>query len=360
MLHLSRRSLLAVSAAAICHAASRRKTAVSISQDQFRINGKPTYKGRTFQGKKVEGLLFNARMVQGIFDDQNPETSPRWAYPDTGKWGADRNTREFVAAMPEWRRCGLLAFTINLQGGSPEGYSREQPWITTSVQADGSLRMEAMRRLARILDRADGLGMTAIVGIFYFGQDQRVRDEEAIKRAVQKTVKWIVEEKGYTNVLLEIDNECDVRAYDHEILKPGRVHELILLAKETSLGRLLVGTSFGGGSIPSSNVVKASDFLLLHGNGVSDPGRIAEMVRKTRGVEGYRPMPILFNEDDHFDFDKPANNMLAAIGEYASWGYFDPGLSNYRDGYQCPPVNWDINTDRKKAFFGFLKQVAGA
>jgi len=65
--------------------------------------------------------------------------------------------------------------------------------------------------------------------------------------------------------------------------------------------------------------VKVSDFLLLHGNGVSDPGRVAEMVRKTRSVEGYRPMPILFNEDDHFDFDKPANNMLAAIGEYASW-----------------------------------------
>jgi hypothetical protein len=41
-----------------------------------------------------------------------------------------------------------------------------------------------------------------------------------------------VEEKGYTNVLLEIDNECDVRAYDHEILKQARVHELILLAFE--------------------------------------------------------------------------------------------------------------------------------
>ena len=41
---------------------------------------------------------------------------------------------------------------------------------------------------------------------------------------------------------------------------------------------------------------------------MSDPKRIAEMVRQTRQVAGYRPMPILFNEDDHFDFDKPANN----------------------------------------------------
>lgn len=53
-----------------------------------------------------------------------------------------------------------------------------------------------------------------------------------------------------------------------------------------------------------------------------DPSRIAEMVRKTRGVEGYHPMAILFNEGGHFDFDKPANNMLAATGEYASWDYF--------------------------------------
>ena len=54
------------------------------------------------------------------------------------------------------------------------------------------------------------------------------------------------------------------------------------------------------GTIPKPNVVKASDFLLLHGNGVSNPDKIAEMVRKTREVEGYRPMPILFNEDDHY------------------------------------------------------------
>jgi hypothetical protein len=356
---LSRRSLFALSGAAICRAAGRRRTAVSILQDQFLINGKPTYKGRTFRDKKIEGLLLNARMVQGIFDDQNPATAGRWAYPDTGEWDPDRNTSEFVAAMPTWRQRGMLAFTINLQGGSPEGYSREQPWINTAIQADGSLRADAMGRLARILDRADDLGMVAIVGIFYFGQDQRVRDEEAVKRAVLNTVKWIVEEQGYTNVLLEIDNECDVRAYHHEILKPGRVHELILLAKDTSR-RILAGTSFGGGSIPSPNVVKASDFILLHGNGVADPGRISEMVRKTRGVEGYRSMPILFNEDDHFEFDRAANNMLAAIGEYAGWGYFDPGSSNYKDGYQCPPVNWGINTDRKRAFFGFLKQVTGA
>ena len=118
------------------------KTNVIIVGEAFHVNGRPTYAGRTWRGRRIEGLLLNARMVQGIFDDRNPETVGRWAYPDTGKWDPERNTREFIAAMAEWRRRGLLAFTINLQGGSPQGYSREQPWHNSAIEADGSLRAD--------------------------------------------------------------------------------------------------------------------------------------------------------------------------------------------------------------------------
>ena len=333
---------------------------MSIEGDQFHINGEPTYRARYYRGIKIEGLLLNSRMVQGIFDDLNPQTRSKWAYPDTHRWDPERNTREFVAAMPEWRRHGLLAFTINLQGGSPEGYSKAQPWENSAFDPDGGLRPKYMRRLSRILDRADQLGMVPIVGLYYFGQDQRVKDEAAVRRGVDNAVRWILG-RGYRNVLLEIDNECDVEAYDHEILKPARVHELIEMAKSIRVGGrgLLVSTSFRGGAVPSPNAVKSSDFLLMHGNGVNNPDRIGQMVAEARLVDGYRPMPILLNEDDHFKFDQPINNMVAALGAYASWGYFDPGKSNYLDGYQCPPVNWGINTERKKSFFSFLQEVTG-
>src|SRR4051794_23807702 len=59
-----------------------RKTVVSIDGNAFRINGELTYKGRSFAGKRVEGLLLNSRMVQGIFDDLNPATRAMWKYPD--------------------------------------------------------------------------------------------------------------------------------------------------------------------------------------------------------------------------------------------------------------------------------------
>jgi len=43
-------------------------TGVSIRGEDFYIDGKPTYAGRVWQGHRVEGLLLNARMVNGIFD----------------------------------------------------------------------------------------------------------------------------------------------------------------------------------------------------------------------------------------------------------------------------------------------------
>jgi hypothetical protein len=336
-----------------------RRTEVSIQGEQFFINGKPTYEGRTWNGHRIEGLLMNSRMVQGIFDDLNPETRHRWNYPDTNRWDPDRNTREFMAAMPGWKSHGMLSFTINLQGGSPQGYSREQPWHNSAITEEGELRPEYMARLEKILNRADELGMVPILGIFYFGQDQRLKDEAAVLRAVDNTVDWIFD-RGYRNVLIEVNNECDI-AYDHDILKPDRVHELIERIKAASRDgrRLLVSTSYGGGRVVRENVARSADFILMHGNGVEDPARIAEMVRQARQVPGYQTMPILINEDDHFDFDKPMNNMIAAISEYCSWGYFDPGKSDYQDGYQCPPVNWGINTERKQQFFGLLKEVTG-
>jgi len=357
-----RRSFLKFAGAVPALAAAQNgRTEVSIRGDEFFISGKPTYAGRTCRGMRIEGLLMNVRAVQATFDDLNPATRSKWAYPDTGKWDPDRNVREFLAALPEWRRHGVLAFTLNLQGGSPEGYSRDQPWENSAIDAEGNLRPAYMERLARILERADQLGMIAIVGYFYFGQDQRVKDEAAVRRAVANATNWLLD-TGRGNVLVEIDNECDVRSYDHEILKPPRVHELIEQAKALTRGgrRLLVGTSYGGGAPAQANVVRASDFLLLHGNGPDDPGRIRKMIRASRAVPTWRPMPVVINEDDHFRFNEPDNHLIAALSEYASWGYFDPGKSDYSDGYQCPPVNWGINTERKRQFFRTLKEITGS
>ncbi len=338
------------------------QTTVSIRGEQFFINGKPTYEGRQWRGFRIEGLLMNSRMVQGIFDDLNPQTAGRWSYPDTGKWDPQRNVDEFVAAMPLWRKHGLLAVTVNFQGGSPEGYSKGQPWFNTAFEPDGAMRPAYQGRMKKILDQADRLGMVVIVAYFYFGQDEHLADEAAVIKAVDNATLWLLK-GGWRNVLVEINNECDV-SYDHAILKPARVHELVSRVKNQTYDHrhLPASVSYGGNRLPGEEVVKAADFILLHGNGVKDPRRIAEMVRQTRAIPGYMPKPIVFNEDDHFDFDKAENNFAAAISEFASWGYFDyrDQGEGYNEGYQSIPVNWGISSERKKGFFALLAEITGA
>jgi hypothetical protein len=95
-----------------------------------------------------------------------------------------------------------------------------------------------------------------ILGCFYFGQDHRLTDEAAVIAAVANAADWVVT-GGYANVIIEIANEIDVPRYAHQILKPERCHELIELVQRASTGRvanragrLLVGTSYRGGSLP--------------------------------------------------------------------------------------------------------------
>jgi hypothetical protein len=55
------------------------------------------------------------------------------------------------------------------------------------------------------------------------------------------------------------------------------------------------------------------------------------------------------------------NNMLAALSEYASWGYFDFRMKDegFDEGYQSVPVNWGITSQRKRGFFNKVKEITG-
>ena len=242
---------------------------------------RPTLRGVRWRGYRLEGLLPNSRMVQGVFDDLNSDTRARWAYPDTNAW--DRiATPASSWRRRQWRRHGLLAITLNLRAAVPEGYSGTA-LAQLSVRRRRIAAARPTARAALILNEADRLGMAVILGLFYFGQDERLRDEAAVTRAVDEAVAW-VHAMGYRNVLVEINNECDIR-YDHGILQPDRVHELIVRAKRgprQAEGGSWSAPATAAASLPGSAVLAVSDFVLLHGNGVTKPDRIAAMVRQTR------------------------------------------------------------------------------
>ncbi|MEM6312807.1 MAG: hypothetical protein AAF743_01915 [Planctomycetota bacterium] len=340
---------------------------LTIDATRFLLNGQPTNPGTA-----CEGLLMNSRMVQATFDDLNRETHGRWRYPDGTPFDAEENTRRFCAMVPTYADHGLNAVTINLQGGSPQGYSKEQPWHNSAFTATGELRPAYMERTSLVLDTCGDHGIAVILGLFYFGQDHRFDNEDAIRHAVDNAVDWVVK-RGDRHVMIEVCNECDNgqnpdgtvnpdrNPYHYDLLAAPRVAELAKRVTERSAGKLLVGVSSGGGRVPHPDVIDASDVVLIHGNGVHDPADLTNLIERTRQSPTYRGQPIVVNEDDHFDFDKATNNMQASIDEGVGWGYFDYRMKDepHEAGYQSVPTDWGIGHERKRAFFEKLREVTG-
>ena len=345
--------------------AAGRATTVSIAGNGFHINGKPTYPGRSYKGSKVEGQLFTSRMVNCIIDDKNPQTRGMWAWRD-GPWDPERNTREFIAMLPTYRAHGLTSIAFNIQGGSPMGYGWNQPWHTTGYSPDGRLLPDYRARLLKVLDGADAAGMVVVLGYFYVSATPGLADEAAILRATDEITELAC---GYSNVMIEVANECDISRWSHDIIKPARSHELVMRVQQrsagkvtTPLGRLLVSTSFATPAPIPGRLLEVADYVLYHGNGLPTPQSVHARAREIRATQGYKGQPLLINEDDHFDFDKPDNNMLAGIEEYSGWGYFDYRQirDRFEDGYQSLPVDLGINSVRKKGFFNLLADVTGS
>jgi len=343
--------------------------------ERFLINGRPTCAGRVWNGRPLDGLLPNSRMIQAVVDDENPETAKLWAYPDTGRWDPERNTGEFCAMLPVYRAAGLLAVTVGLQGGgsvyTPEVWNG---YIMSAFRADGTLKPAWMARLGRVLAAADACGMAVIVNLFYWKQIRHLADDAGIVRAVEGAADWLLR-SGYRNVLVDVANES-APWWEREICRPERIAELIRAARAVTVeGRsLLVGSSTGGDNLPTAEWLEAESVSFPHGNG-NTPDHLRERLRAIRisAAFGRRPRPLLINEDG-------ANlaNMKAALEEGASWGYYaqgagsrDPGYARLwpggrepsferLSGFQTLPVNWAINDPSKREFFGFVSQVFGS
>ncbi len=351
-------------------------TEVAVDGQKFLINGTPTYQGRQHRGRPIEGLLFNSRMVQALFDDLCPDTRDRWRYPDTGEWDPDRNTDEFCARLPDYRAHGLLAVTVGLQGGgaiyTPDVYDH---YDNSAFDPDGSFRHPYFDRLKRVLEAADEAGMLVIVNYFYWKHARRMDGETALRKATEHATDWLLR-TGHRNVLVDVANES-AGFWNLPPLEPENVHKFIRIVQGIALNgrRLPAACSSGGGkSLATGRWLEIEDFHLPHGNGLSPDGLRAKL-RRLKGTDAFRrrPSPIVVNEDSIF-----CGNLEAAVEEYAAWGFYCQGYGSvYRDwmdwkeqdrqerfedlsGYQTPPVNWGINTPVKRAFFDCLKQITGA
>ena len=346
---VGRRIALALTLLSSGFAALSQASEIGIRGTAFTLNGAVTYPGRL-----VEGRLMNSRMANAIFDDDNPATVAAWGYPDTGVWDANRNTREFIAALPSYAASGLKAITVGMQGGNPFQLGvAAHPWIVSAFTPDGALKPAWLTRADKVIRAADQHGLVVILQYFYQHQEDRFVSNGAVLAAADNMTAWVLRQ-GYKNVLIEINNEA-TNDYSKPSLKLDNVHALIARVQTRSSNRLKVSTSFRGGVIPPDAVIRQCDYITLHGNHQT-ASQIASLIASIKATPAYQaaPKPILFNEDS-----TAVDNLNAAVANGASWGYHDGGLRNYRNGFQYLPVNWTINTPVKRAFFDRVAMLAG-
>jgi hypothetical protein len=281
-------------------------TRVKIVQNAWQLNGKPSY-----SGTRAEGLLLNARMVNAVFEDRNPATCPKGFDPD-------KNAEAFIARIPDYVGQGVRAFTISLQGGDP-GY---RDGLTSAFEASGSLREDYLKRVARVIEACDRAGAVVILSCFQPDQDQVLKDDGAVQRAVRETAGWI-RDRGYGNVVLEIASDFIHKGYDRKSIGDASgMAGLIRTAKE-AMPDLLVSASGGGGGRLDHQVATAGDFLLLHFDNVP-VDEILERVATADKVS----KPIVCNQDKRTG-GEGAQALQAAVNALCSWGYFNPKNQRY-------------------------------
>jgi hypothetical protein len=355
------------------------QTKVGIHGAEFTLNGQPTYtaaSGFPAADQNIEGTLLNVRAVQAIFDDANyPQSGSKanpydshgfgpisFDYPD-GPFSADRNLREFLAALPTWRACGVLAITVNLQGGGPTDGNfgaLAQPQSNSGFDSKGNLKPAYAERLKRVIEEADKLGMVVIVGYFYGGEAQRIDvapQDQYVQEAIKQASSFL-KHLPNRNILIEVANEVsDFLFPTHPWLQPNGIVDSVHLAQQAVNHEIPVSFSWIGDP-PNRysrgfQALRDADFVIFHTNWQTAEG-VHERIQAYRRAAGYR-RAFLINEDEVTTF-----NLQAATDERVGWGYYDQGLNDYHDGFQSVPVNWTIDTTAKWLFFDQVARLTGS
>ena len=309
------------------------KTVLTIEESKFLINGKKTYTEIPKCQEKYHGLLMNARFIQGVFKDTEDEGRFN-RFERT--FDPERNTDEMIASLPEWYRHGLRAITVGLQGGGPCFTVDSKTIHNNPFRPDGrSIAPDYLRRMKRIIDAADEIGMVVIVSCYYGPQSRFMKDDRAVMEGIKTACNWLRDE-GFTNVIFEVANEHDIDAYKvHPVLyNDSGIVELIEIAKRES-GGIPVGCSSTGAYF-SPEITNASDVVLIHGNNMSRQ-IFYNQIMQVKNLQPNRP--IICNEDS-----QALSNMQVALDEGVSWGYYN-NLTK-----QEPPAIWSI-TEGEDAFF---------
>lgn len=143
-------------------------------------------------------------------------------------------TAELVSQLDVYALHGLNCISVFLMGnrfGDVKGYL-----------PDATLDPTYSKRLARIIEAADKLGMVVIVGCLYWEESKAKYDtwqQADAERAVKNTAQWLAD-KHYTNVMIDVDNEGMARTHR------GFSDRALVVAAKSAYPSCVVATNFIG------------------------------------------------------------------------------------------------------------------
>jgi len=320
-------------------------TYYKIEGNNFLINDKLTYSELPGSSEKAHGLLFNARFIQGVFEDITPEN--KFIYNRFNKeFDKDQNTQDLIDALPQWYNAGLRAITVGLQGGGPVYSFPDWSVINTNAFSKDGKEIEKghKERLLKIIEAADKIGMLVIVSVLYEGQAHLLKDDHSLSCAIRSTCEFL-EKSSFKNIIIEVVNEHDVGRFNKHplIYTHESITHLIYMCKEWCNSKFAVGCSCIGGGW-SKDIVEASDIVLIHGNGLDREG-YSRMIKSVKEICG-DSKPIVCNEDS-----QRISQLQVCIDTHTSWGYYN----NFTK--QEPPTDWSIMQGEDEFFSKRLSDI---
>ncbi len=263
-----------------------------------------TYTGPGYR-REARGKLMNVRLAQALFHDEWLTERP---------FDPEQNTTEVIESLEFYKRHGVWAINVSLQGGNPgyaaevngirrqnaTRYGKEGGLLVSAYHPDGSLKPAWMNRLERLLRAADQQGMVVCLMYFYQGQDEVLDDAEAIEAAARNVTDWLIDKK-FRNVIIDVANEWDLQGetWDHSEYIPQNIGGLVERIRERFQAKradftLPIGASTAGRMVYPASLAQVCDLVILHGNGRTP-------AEKTERLQAFRnlAMPVWMNEDDN-------------------------------------------------------------
>jgi hypothetical protein len=289
-----------------------------------------TYSGSAFRADAA-GRLMNLRIAQALFHDE-------WLTEE--EFDPGRHTEQVIGALDTYRAHGILAISVSLQGGNmayertanikrSRDYKlgRDKGSLVSAFHPDGSLKKAWMDRALRLARELDRRGMILNLQYLYSRQDELLENSDAIERAVANATDWVIDNK-LRNVIIEIANEYDNNAWDHERFVFHNMSKLIGIARsrfEAKRAGYRLPITASTQHIEVFESGRGGDLTTVHGNGLTPAEKSKRVAALINDPEV--PGPIYMNEDDN-GRDTTAANLRTELASCdavwkagGSWGY---------------------------------------